>query len=66
MEIIEVINEFEDVPLDDRDFLKETFSKALKKAGMDDKDISEEIKYWLRGKDNPAFTEYLAGKKEKK
>lgn len=64
MEIIEVINEFEDVPLDDRDFLKETFSKALKKAGMDDKDISEEIKYRLRGKDNPAFTEYWSEEDE--
>lgn len=57
MEIIEVINEFEDIPLEDRECMKETFSKALKKVGMDDKDISEEIKYWLKGKDNPAFTE---------
>ncbi len=31
MEIIEVINEFEDIPLEDRECMKETFSKALKK-----------------------------------
>lgn len=57
MEIIELINEFEDIPLEDRDFMKDTFSNALKKAGMEDKDISVEIQYWLKGKDNPAFTE---------
>ena len=57
MEIIELINEFEDIPLEDRDFMKDTFANALKKAGMEDKDISVEIQYWLKGKDNPAFTE---------
>lgn len=52
-EINEIIEEYDDIPNEDKAFLQEKFKEALQKAGMPEEEISNYVKLWLKGKNEP-------------